>query len=64
MRRVKVIYILGSPRSGSSLLASLLGELPGFFAAAEMRLRLRAARPRLPGLGSRARGRGSFRAAG
>jgi hypothetical protein len=38
MRRLKVIYLLGAARSGTSLLTTLLGELPGFFAAAEMRL--------------------------
>jgi hypothetical protein len=38
VQRVKVLYILGSSHSGSSLLASLLGEVQGFFAAAEMRL--------------------------
>jgi hypothetical protein len=35
---VKVIYLLGAARSGTSLLTSLLGELEGVFAAAEMRL--------------------------
>lgn len=38
MAPVTVLYILGSARSGSSLLASLLGELPGCFATAETRL--------------------------
>jgi hypothetical protein len=38
MRRLKVVYLLGAARSGTSLLTSLLGEIPGFFAAAEMRL--------------------------
>ncbi len=35
---VKVVYLLGAARSGTSLLTSLLGELEGVFAAAEMRL--------------------------
>jgi hypothetical protein len=38
MRPLKVVYILGAARSGSTLFTSLLGELPGFFAAAETRL--------------------------
>jgi hypothetical protein len=33
---VKVLYIAGKGRSGSTLLASLLGQLPGFFNAAEV----------------------------
>ena len=37
-RPVKVIYLLGAARSGTSLLTSLLGEIDGVFAAAEMRL--------------------------
>jgi Sulfotransferase family len=37
-RSVKVVYIVGAARSGSTLLTSLLGEFPGFFAAAETRL--------------------------
>jgi len=35
---IKVLYMVGSARSGSSLLARMLGEIDGFFAAAEMRL--------------------------
>jgi hypothetical protein len=34
--QVKVLYIAGKGRSGSTLLASLLGQLPGFFNAAEV----------------------------
>jgi Sulfotransferase family len=33
----KVLYVGGSGRSGSTLLSRLLGELPGFFAAGEVR---------------------------
>jgi O-methyltransferase len=33
--RVKVLYIVGSHRCGSTLLARLLGDLPGFFAVGE-----------------------------
>lgn len=35
---VRVAYLVGPARSGSSVVTSLLGELPGAFAAAEMRL--------------------------
>jgi len=38
MEPVTILYILGSARSGSSLLASLVGELDGCFATAETRL--------------------------
>ncbi len=34
--QVKVLYIAGKGRSGSTLLASLLGQLPGFFNAGEV----------------------------
>ncbi len=34
--QVKVLYIAGKGRSGSTLLSSLLGQLPGFFNAAAM----------------------------
>lgn len=34
--QVKVLYLAGKGRSGSTLLASLLGQLPGFFNAAEV----------------------------
>lgn len=37
-RRVKVVYVLGTSHSGSTLLTSLLGELDGYFPAAETRL--------------------------
>jgi len=33
---VKVLYLAGKGRSGSTVLASLLGQLPGFFNAAEV----------------------------
>lgn len=33
----KVLFIMGMTRSGSTMLAKLLGELPGFFAAGELR---------------------------
>jgi hypothetical protein len=36
--RVTIVYLVGAARSGTSLLTSLLGELDGVFAAAEMRL--------------------------
>lgn len=35
---VHVVYIVGTPRSGSTLLTSLLGQRPGWFAAGEIRL--------------------------
>lgn len=35
---MKVVYVLGTPRSGSTLVTSLLGELAGVFAAGEIRL--------------------------
>jgi len=34
-RRTKVLYIVGSHRCGSTLLARLLGDMPGFFAIGE-----------------------------
>jgi hypothetical protein len=34
--RVKVLYIVGYPRSGSTILGNLLGELEGFFHAGEI----------------------------
>jgi len=34
---VKVLYILGSSRSGSTILDSILGELNGYFSAGELR---------------------------
>jgi hypothetical protein len=34
--QVKVLYVAGKGRSGSTLLASLLGQLPGFFNAGEV----------------------------
>jgi hypothetical protein len=36
--RQKVLFIMGMTRSGSTILASVLGELDGFFAAGELRL--------------------------
>jgi len=35
--RVKVLYIEGTGRSGTTLLDNLLGQLPGFFSAGELR---------------------------
>ena len=35
--KLKILYILGSGRSGSTLLAALLGEMDGFFDAGELR---------------------------
>lgn len=37
MRRTKVLYVAGTGRSGSTLLANILGSVPGFFAAGELR---------------------------
>lgn len=34
---IKVIYITGSPRSGSTILSKVLGQIPGFFQAGELR---------------------------
>jgi Sulfotransferase family len=34
---VKILYILGSTRSGSTIVANVLGATPGFFGAGEMR---------------------------
>lgn len=34
---MKVLYILGRGRSGSTILANVLGEIPGFFSAGEIR---------------------------
>ncbi len=39
----RVVYIAGSPRSGSTLLDNALGELPGVFSAGELRLLWRRA---------------------
>lgn len=36
MDRVKVLYIAGWGRSGSTLISSVLGSVPGFFAAGEL----------------------------
>lgn len=36
MREVKVLYVLGYPRSGSTILGNLLGEMDGFFHAGEV----------------------------
>lgn len=35
--KVKVLFIAGTGRSGSTLLASLLGQLPGYFVGGELR---------------------------
>jgi hypothetical protein len=50
---VKVVYILGSSRSGSTLLTSLLGEIGGFFAAAELSLIWQGLEERTCGCGRR-----------
>jgi hypothetical protein len=34
---MKVLYVIGSSRCGSTVLGNVLGELPGFFAAGEIR---------------------------
>ena len=34
--RVKVLYIVGMGRSGSTILANSLGEVDGFFSAGEI----------------------------
>jgi hypothetical protein len=36
-KRVRVLYITGSPRSGSTILSKTLGQVPGFFHAGELR---------------------------
>lgn len=52
---VKVYYLLGTARSGSTLLASLLGGQPGFFAVGELRLMWRDLDTRRCGCGARLR---------
>ncbi|MET8089257.1 sulfotransferase [Micromonospora sp. NPDC005220] len=37
MSRVRVLYLAGSGRSGSTLVTTVLGQMPGFFAAGELR---------------------------
>ncbi|MFK3980787.1 sulfotransferase [Micromonospora sp. NPDC050397] len=37
MNPVRVLYLAGSGRSGSTLVTTVLGQLPGFFAAGELR---------------------------
>ncbi|MEU7845825.1 sulfotransferase [Micromonospora parva] len=37
MSRVRVLYLAGSGRSGSTLVTTVLGQLPGFVAAGELR---------------------------
>jgi hypothetical protein len=37
VRRTRVVYVLGSYRSGTTLLSNLLGQLDGFFCAGELR---------------------------
>jgi hypothetical protein len=50
---MKILYITGSSRCGSTMLANILGELPGFFSAGELRfLWDRARQGRLCGCGS------------
>lgn len=49
---VKILYLMGSSRCGSTLLANILGELPGVFSAGELRfLWDRAREGRLCGCG-------------
>jgi len=51
-RSVKILYLMGSSRCGSTLLSNILGELPGFFSAGELRfLWDRADQGRLCGCG-------------
>lgn len=50
--RLKVLYILGSSRSGTTILDRILGELDGYFSAGELRrLWLRALQDRSCGCG-------------
>lgn len=52
--RLKVLYILGSSRSGTTILDRILGELDGYFSAGELRrLWLRARQDRSCGCGRR-----------
>lgn len=51
MRPVHVVYVVGTPRSGSTLLTSLLGQQPGWFAAGEIRLLWRELDTRTCGCG-------------
>lgn len=48
---VHVVYVVGTPRSGSTLLTSLLGQRPGWFAAGEIRLMWRELETRRCGCG-------------
>lgn len=49
---MKILYIMGSSRCGSTLVSNILGELPGFFSAGELRfLWDRAEQGRLCGCG-------------
>jgi hypothetical protein len=48
---VRVVYLVGTPRSGSTLLTSLLGQQPGWFAAGEIRLMWRELDTRRCGCG-------------
>lgn len=47
----RVAYLVGTPRSGSTLVSSLLGEQPGWFAAGEIRLMWRELATRHCGCG-------------
>lgn len=49
---VRVVYLVGTPRSGSTLLSSLLGQEPGWFAAGEIRLLWRELDTRRCGCGA------------
>jgi hypothetical protein len=55
MTAPRVIYVLGTPRSGSTLLTRLLGDLPGTFSAGEIRLLWRELDRRTCGCGVLAR---------
>jgi hypothetical protein len=51
MGAVRVVYVVGAARSGSTLVCSLLGELPGHLAVAESRLLWRGTDERRCGCG-------------
>lgn len=50
-REVAVAYLVGTPRSGSTLVSSMLGQRPGWFAAGEIRLLWRELSTRRCGCG-------------
>lgn len=49
--RMKILFVLGSSRCGSTILGNVLGEMPGFFSGGEIRF-LWERRDRLCGCGS------------